>query len=104
MDQQTITALKKSIAHWKRMRDETHPDEAPYTDECALCDVFFAASKCRGCPVAKKTGVDCCNGTPYSDAYEAHENNGNDSPEFKAEADKMLRFLMDLLPIEFWEE
>lgn len=63
MDKETLKAIKASIAHWKRMRKNIN-SEAPTSDECPLCELFYDID-CDGCPVAAKSGERFCAKTPY---------------------------------------
>ncbi len=51
MEAKTLTALKASIEHWRRMETGTTAnDEEPYGQDCALCQLFVELN-CEGCPV-----------------------------------------------------
>lgn len=105
MDDKTLTALKESIAHWERMRDETNgPGESIGHKSCSLCrlystlDSFRSGCCCDGCPVHQSTGKTFCQDTPYSDAFLAYKELGQPSPEFKEAATEEVKFLKCLLP------
>ena len=66
-------ALKKSIQHWQRMRDEINCGEWPVADDCPCCAIWYYAGQCQGCPISEFTGEDGCLGTPYAAAAMAHE-------------------------------
>lgn len=68
MDEQTRQALEASIKHWEENLAAETPDAASvHASDCALCNLF-AAEFCTGCPVAERTGTDCCEDTPYHGA------------------------------------
>jgi hypothetical protein len=66
------TALRESIAHWERMRDDPDCGEEPYDRDCALCaiyyDVEYDEQKCMGCPVFESSGSRHCIASPYERA------------------------------------
>jgi hypothetical protein len=66
-------ALKKSIAHWKRLNAcntlEEINEEGYGVDECALCRLFFY-HKCNGCPVSCEVDSEACRKTPYEKAVD----------------------------------
>lgn len=121
MKPETLEALKKSIEHWERLSsgDGTERYGPGY---CALCMKFnkgfiqstkgegfkIQRGNCDGCPVAAKTGKDCCEGTPYTELEKAERNfeetNGlfddkdwTSSDEFVEIAKRELEFLRSLL-------
>jgi hypothetical protein len=101
MDDETLAALKGSIAKWEAIVDGTGVDDGP--DNCPLCEIFYA-KECIGCPVALKSGYPGCSNTPYEDQwgqvfsdcftniYRAN------TPERKVAAQAELHFLISLLP------
>ena len=102
MDAKTLTALKESIEHWRRMEDGSQKRrESPSAEQCALCNIFNAprTPQCIGCPVMEQTGLSLCNETPFIDAYEAFLKTGI-SPTFRAAAKKEREFLESLLPCQ----
>ena len=99
MKAKTLKALRKSIAHWKRLatgKRHTGEDVGPF--HCALCEMFFHEEDCRGCPVRERTGKSTCQDSPYHDAWEAAELTSLDSASFKKKAAIELAFLKSLLP------
>lgn len=102
MNADALEALKDSIAHWGRLSTGTRqPDEVVGPSDCALCRRFnhpTPPTLCVGCPVAGRTKLAHCSGTPYAQAAFAFGYYGPDSPEFKAAAKKELEFLQSLLP------
>ena len=82
-------ALTLAIAHWERMAtNNEHPDEAPNSDQCALCmhykDLNYDAeidydTECYNadddefCPISRETLQENCAKTPYGRAANAHE-------------------------------
>lgn len=71
MNSKTLTALKRCIMRWEKIAaGETYSAGA---DTCALCGLFNNDdtddtddnTRCNGCPVANKTGMTLCRGTPY---------------------------------------
>lgn len=98
MNQKTLKALKSSIAHWERLASGKRKDgEQPTGQCCALCAQFFD-NHCRGCPVASKTKLTACVGTPYWKASRYWNLQGPDSRQFKTAAKAELQFLKSLLP------
>jgi hypothetical protein len=68
--------------------------------------VLFFWKDCGGCPVAKVTGFDNCNGSPYEDAWKAYAN-WDLSPKSSKRRDTAhaaardeVAFLKSLLPEE----
>ena len=95
-----IKALKSSILHWERMRDNKRRKfqgalEMPYDTDCACCRKFMYGDNdglCNKCPIsikAKKTG---CNGTPYNDAANAFDVEGIETVAFRKAAQKTHYF------------
>lgn len=96
MNTATLEALKNSIAHWERLSSGTQVEgESPYGVHCALCQEFLKDHACTGCPVAKATGRDHCEGSPW---YQAKAAWG--STHFSTAAAVELAFLKSLLPKE----
>jgi hypothetical protein len=93
MDEQTLFALKGSIAKWESIVAGTGTNEG--TENCPLCHLFhsnYAAidkNCCDGCPVFAKTGRRACMGTPYIEY--------DDNPT-KENAQREVDFLKSLLP------
>jgi inosine-uridine nucleoside N-ribohydrolase len=110
MNKKAISALRKSIAHWRRLangKQETCED--PGEDCCALCIAFkHEAVACKSCPVQIKTGQPFCRGTPHREAANAYYDlkcyldPGIDREYylklFKDAAKKEVEFLESLLP------
>ena len=98
MDNRTLTALRASIAKWRRNARIKDLDEARVdTDSCPLC-TLFVGNNCVGCPVAKQAGMLYCKGTPYIEASNAYVN--DNLPAFHAAAEAEVAFLTSLLPVE----
>jgi hypothetical protein len=108
MDRKTLTALLGSIKKWEDIIAGLRIDQGG--SNCALCAAFPDA-ECRGCPVAKKTGQDQCNGTPYDEwrlaLGQGRDLKGTDlyngvgynlTPEMKKAAEAERDFLISLLP------
>lgn len=78
-----IAALKDSIAHWERLRDERETaDESPTAAFCGCCTAFYDHKAdedlpfpilfhCARCPIGIRSGMDVCEGTPWRAASEA---------------------------------
>ena len=105
MDIFTLSALRKSIAHWRRLATGTQKkDEDTSSDYCALCTKFLDENmRCKGCPVAETTGWAMCRGTPYAAAAEEYSAPRDrlgmpQTKEFLEAAQRELRFLESLLP------
>ena len=77
MDSETAEALEASIEHWKRNAAAETPDAAAFgVDHCALCKKFVVdriTDRCVGCPVQARTDRPGCDGSPYDDAIDAHD-------------------------------
>lgn len=118
MPRATLAALKKSIAHWRRLAIGARQlGERIGSSDCALCEEFnhhsnaTHATACQGCPVFAKTGKKFCKGTPYIKANDtlyrlmdqADISTASDAynhPDFKSAALDEFLFLRDLLPKE----
>lgn len=115
MKPETFKALKDSIRHWKRMQKMTLRQrvaegnkEEPSGPNCALCARFYFNGDfglhCRlieggaveECPVAEKTGMIGCNGSPWWDAFNAFYFTSSKAWKKKAQAE--IDFLESLLP------
>lgn len=74
MDEQTITALRKSIEHWRQNAEGPMEEVTIGGGDCELCNVFYYCSSeeapvCSGCPVMERTGKVGCSDSPYSNVY-----------------------------------
>lgn len=104
MNKKTLAALKGSIEKWEKIVAGTGGDDG--ADNCPLCQLFNndeTEEMCAGCPVAKKTGLDGCSGTPYPDWGEHFRGILRypfvaDTKEKVAAAEAELAFLRSLLP------
>ena len=98
MNNETLEALKGSIAKWEAIVAGTGKDDGPLN--CPLCQMFHyrglvkkpEEETCVGCPVMAATGKTLCRGTPYD------EINEYDPSEDLAREE--LEFLKALLPLE----
>lgn len=88
--------ILKSIKHWEEMRDDP-TSSAPTSLECPLC-MAYIKDDCKGCPVAKKTGIPCCWDTPYDEAYQAWEAHAEYPLVWHKAATAEIQFLRSLLP------
>ena len=100
MDEQTLTALKGSIAKWEAIVAGTGEDHGQ--SNCPLCQTFDKTGlcECNGCPVANATGYPGCSNSPYN-AWIALDPDRLLEPEDQEERDAaigMLNFLRSLLP------
>jgi hypothetical protein len=101
MKDETLTALKASIAHWQNNVDDPENSSINAKD-CALCMRFIdgctkkSSTGIEQCPVAIKSRCNGCCNTPY----EYIERNKSDlsTEDFVTEAQKELDFLKSLLP------
>ena len=106
MPAKTLCALRKSIAHWKRMRKGTQKvNESPDGECCPLCKLFQSQSmsNCRQCPVFKRTRMPGCRGTPWYGARFNFimRNQGSLFQEaWENTADAEIAFLKSLLPVK----
>lgn len=105
MDDRTKEALLGSIAKWEAIVAGHGEDKG--VDNCALCQMFWH-DRCKGCPVAAKTGEIHCVGSPY-DAWGGengeeytplNDADEEDREDFKKLAQAELDFLISLLPPE----
>lgn len=94
MDAETLEALKGSIAKWEAIVAGTGVDKGP--DNCPLCQRFWRASNCIGCPVFEATGLINCGGTPYEDYERAYDDDDREARDVAAREE--LDFLKSLLP------
>lgn len=105
MKPETLKALRESIAHWRRMRDTVDWDETPRGCDCPLCERFCANEPhCElageKCPVYEKTGKGGCFATPWAEANSAYSQRLAYPEDWKYAADKMIKFLESLVPVE----
>jgi len=102
MTKETEEALRDSIAHWKRLSTgKARKDEGIYSEDCALCKLFFDGDSCNdGCPVKERTGFDLCRNTPWVDVDQAFyaDPKWYNGVKFKKAAAAQLAFLKSLLP------
>ena len=96
------TALKKSIAHWERMRDDPDCGEYPCANQCACCvnagySPFRRNADCTLCPIYAHTGKLRCRGTPYYKASYYYDKRGLNSKLFKRWAQHEIDFLNEVL-------
>lgn len=96
MNKTQTKALKQSIKHWERMRDDPEGKEEPFIDDCPCCQEFHTMC-CEGCPISEAVDDWGCDGTPYTFARGAFEEFGKDSPEFKEAAQAEIDFLNEVL-------
>jgi hypothetical protein len=93
MDDETLTALRGSIAKWEGIVAGTDVDRG--ASNCPLCQLFRPQgaynSPCRGCPVYQDTGLKGCEGTPYD-----HYNSDGEGAKALAQAE--VDYLKSLLP------
>ena len=103
---QVIKALEKSITHWERMRDQwPYLQEAPYSEDCALCHLFLHKNdSCAGCPIAESGRGNQryeCTFKIYKQAanvlMEAPHTNTKLSKSKRAKVNAMINFLKGLL-------
>lgn len=100
MDEETLTALKASIEHWRGNETaQTWEEISLGPKSCALCRKFYG-SGCDGCPIKESTGKDGCRGTPYDRAVDAEY---RDWDAFKTAAKAEREFLESLLPPDLGE-
>ena len=99
---EVLEALKGSIKKWKKIVAGRGRDLG--VGNCPLCTMFFY-DKCRGCPVARRTGKKYCRGSPYARWADAmwdptailRPRNARDA-KFVELARAELKFLERLLP------
>lgn len=108
MDNETLKALRGSIAKWEAIVAGTETDKG--AENCPLCQMFSPTyerlpDRCAGCPVRDETGIRGCVGSPY-DTYSDlsdelnPESSDADRAAVKAAAQAELDFLKSLLPVE----
>jgi hypothetical protein len=97
-DQQRI-ALKDSIEHWKRMRDNPDCEEKPLADDCPCCRLWFNRGNdaCSGCPIAEATGADVCEETPWAEACLAWKQRRLHLNNWRYRAGRMIDFMEGIL-------
>lgn len=86
MAPKTLKALQGSIKKWEGIVAGTAHDLG--SDNCPLCKMFAYMPNCDGCPVAERTGVSSCCGSPYYDYKDG----------IPGAAQAELDFLKSLLP------
>ena len=95
----TLEALTKSRDHWIEMRDNKDSFEQPNKNGCALCGLYYHLN-CRGCPIAEKTEIRLCKGSPYLKALYAYGRRSYSEHHWELwqeEANKMIQFLEELI-------
>ena len=99
MTSKVLRALKASIAHWKRMRDDPECGDTPSGLECPLCNLFDGPL-CGRCPVKRRTGFTGCHGTPwmYANAAFDHRHDSRYCLDWTNAATAEIKFLESLLP------
>ncbi len=104
MNTKTLKALEESIEHWQRLADGC--EEEIGCRSCPLCKLFIQ-DNCNGCPVAEKTGVKYCYGSPYQlrdlDSFMGDDEKSH-NPSFLKAAKEEVEFLRSMLPGERQEE
>ena len=110
MNEKTLTALKDSIEHWKRLATgKSTENEEIYQDDCALCQVFFRRDACEGCPVneagfpncKRSAWLACANAVEaWKCALHSKYDSWKDTPRFRKAARALVKFLESLLPKE----
>ena len=105
MDDNTLTALKASIAHHEsHLLCERTEDVKLGPFYCALCRIFRRSdAACGGCPVRDCTGKPNCRETPYRALVSAHNKwvlvgNRRDREAFLIAEQAEIDFLKRLLP------
>jgi hypothetical protein len=110
MNEQTLTALKDSIEHWKRLATgKSKKGEGIYQVDCALCLTFYRRESCEGCPV-NEAGFPYCRRSVWEACLRAVEvwqcaqhskyKSWKDTPRFRKAARAQVKFLESLLPKE----
>jgi len=89
-----IKALKSSIRHWERMRDDMGCEEEPVAGDCACCKAYPSELYCGKCPIAVFTGHGHCARTPF---YTASGDYYCNPGRFPAAAQKEIDFLNKVL-------
>lgn len=77
MPKKTLVALKASIKKYEAYLGAEHPDEIILgPGNCPLCNLFYMAPDawCVGCPIFEWTLKEACEGTPYEELVDAHDN------------------------------
>lgn len=102
-----IKALKSSILHWERMRDDKcrkmkGETEYPSGEHCACCKIQprikAGIIDCNRCPIRLFTGMSGCKATPYYEASEAYYYGDRvDTPQFKKASQKMINCMNKVL-------
>ena len=100
MNDETLTALKESIEHWKK--NAADPENATIgSTNCSLCKIYFD-SGCEldevRCPVFEFTGHQECVTTPYSPAIYAIKAFKEGTERNQQAIQKEVEFLESLLP------
>ena len=85
--------LEIAIQKWQDIVDGTGSNEDSYN--CALCEVHLELEGCQACPVGEKTGLDGCDGSPYTDYSTACVKRANPQKLTKL-AKEELEFLKSL--------
>lgn len=111
MKKETLTALRKSIEHWRENSTAQFSNVRVHSEACALCARFYGEHECKRtyggrselCPVHMNTGYLYCIRSPWSVASAAYKEwrekrNKSTRDAFRRAAINELRFLEKLLP------
>ena len=68
--------VDSSIAKWKFISKYlVDAEKVPFDGQAVTCGLCSAFGNCSLCPVQKSTGENSCEGTPYTDYYDAWRQN-----------------------------
>lgn len=102
MDDRTRVALEGSVEKWEKIVAGTGEDEGP--SDCALCKTFLCQEgHCKGCPVALRTGMGGCEGSPYEEwdkHWDEHHWDGTVNPHVTPgcpDCERLARAELDFL-------
>jgi hypothetical protein len=88
-----------SVKHWEELRDNPR-SSTPSSRNCPLCRLFLVDdwNQCYGCPVALKTGLPGCEGSPWKKAFRQWSLCYDGRPnKFKQAAQAEIDFLKSLI-------
>lgn len=99
MDDETLAALKGSIAKWEGIAAGACEDLGAIN--CPLCQAFMMKhpfGSCAGCPIMERTGQPVCRDTPYEHFISIDRPNKKRGKNYFAAAQAEVDFLKSLLP------
>ncbi len=92
-----LKGIKRSLQHWRNMRDNRWSRSNTTVSHCALCSIFhnnIERLSCLRCPIFIKTDRKYCEGTPCKDINDRQYN--RDDEDMNKDFSAMVDFLTEL--------